>query len=254
MIKAVIFDMGGTLEDIYNTPETRLENAKTLLEYMKRHGITVECDPAEFSEKVIRSYRDYKRFSDENNVELMPFEVWDKYRLRDYPEIDRRILQAISERLTHIWETHFHHRELRPHAVEMLTALQKAGYKLGVISNTPSLVQVLWTLHEYKIFDFFEYVGLSSLHGFKKPDPILFQIAAADLNVQAADCAYVGDTIDKDVNGARAAGYGMTFRIKSYAEEEQRLTGDEPEADYLIKDLSEIVTILEKEKGVKAYE
>ena len=55
MIKAVIFDMGGTLEYLYNTSETRLNNAKTLLAYMKRHGITLDCDLADFSEKDIRA-------------------------------------------------------------------------------------------------------------------------------------------------------------------------------------------------------
>ena len=98
MIKAVIFDMGGTLEYLYNTSETRLNNAKTLLAYMKRHGITLDCDPADFSEKVIRAYEEYKKVSDKRGVELTPFEVWDRYRLRDYPEINRHILQAISER------------------------------------------------------------------------------------------------------------------------------------------------------------
>ena len=123
MIKAVIFDMGGTLEYLYNTSETRLNNAKTLLAYMKRHGITLDCDPADFSEKVIRAYEEYKKVSDKRGVELTPFEVWDRYRLREYPEVDRHILQAISERLTHIWETTFHHRELRPHAKKMLVTV-----------------------------------------------------------------------------------------------------------------------------------
>lgn len=250
MIKAVIFDMGGTLEYLYNTSETRLNNAKTLLAYMKRHGIKLDCDPADFSEKVIRAYEEYKKVSDKRGVELTPFEVWDRYRLREYPEVDRHILQAISERLTHIWETTFHHRELRPHAKKMLVKLKRSGYRLGVISNTPSFVQVFWTLKNYKLIDFFDYVGLSSLHGLKKPDPVLFRIAAADLDVKPEECAYVGDRIDKDVAGARGAGYGMTFRIDpSFLKEQkqgEQKQGGERDADYVIRDLIEIVKILKK--------
>jgi len=93
-------------------------------------------------------------------------------------------------------------------------------------------------------------VGLSSLHGLKKPDPVLFRIAAADLDVKPEECAYVGDRIDKDVAGARSAGYGMTFRIDpSFLKEQnqgEQKQGGELDADYVIRDLIEIVKVLKK--------
>lgn len=251
MIRAVIFDMGGTLEDVYWTEETRLNNGRAILDYLSLHGLPIDADPAEFAVAIHTANLAYKEFSDQHTLELDPFSIWDQYRLRDYP-LDRAKLKAVSERLSHIWETTFYNRLLRPDADETLARLQARGYRLGVISNTPSLVQVHYSLRAYGIIDYFSYIGLSSLHGYKKPNPLLFEIAAADMGVKPEECAYVGDTVSRDVVGPRRAGYGLTFRINSALTKnaDRKLSANAEEADYPIRSLIEIDGILANlEKG-----
>ena len=42
--------------------------------------------------------------------------------------------------------------------------------------------------------------------GIEKPDPAIFQLACAAMNVQPQDCLYVGDQPRIDIEGAAAAG------------------------------------------------
>lgn len=245
MINTVIFDMGGTLEDVQQDDASLLENGHKILEYLNRHGMGINCGIEEFSETIHKNNLRYKAFSDERMVELTPFEIWDRFRLQGF-DIDRDKLRAISEKLSHIWEVTYYRRSLRPHAKELLSLLEQQGYHMGVISNTPSLVQVHYILREYCIADFFSYVGLSSLHGYKKPHRYVFDIAVTDMGTEASKCAYVGDTISRDVVGARQAGFGMTIRINSHLTKrsDSKMTADALDADYLITDLLEIPDVL----------
>lgn len=115
-----------------------------------------------------------------------------------------------------MWEITHYHRALRPHAKEMLEGLKGLGMKLGVISNTASLYQVFDILEEYGIRDYFQDVTLSSVTGYRKPDPNIFQVSLRQVQSRPEHCAYVGDTISRDVIGPIRMGFGATFHIDSY--------------------------------------
>ena len=67
--------------------------------------------------------------------------------------------------------------------------------KLGVISNTASLYQVFDVLKDYGIRDYFQDVTLSSVTGYRKPDPNIFLVSLHQVQSDPASCAYVGDTL-----------------------------------------------------------
>ena len=77
--------------------------------------------------------------------------------------------------------------------------------KLGLISNG-------WSEQQRKKLELenlgkkFQVVVISSEVGMAKPDPRIFQMACAALNVSTSEAAYVGDLYDLDVQGAGAAG------------------------------------------------
>lgn len=120
------------------------------------------------------------------------------------------------------------------------------GIFLGIISNTGCLIQVVEILHEYNIHRFFDCVYLSSVSGFRKPHSGLFLAAANDLDALPEECIYVGDTISKDVLGAKAAGFLASIRINSGLTKESgaELIRNDVEAEYLINDLMEIPEIV----------
>jgi len=243
--------MGGTLEDLNTTPESRLLCGKRILSHLSRHGLTLPYSAGELMDIITPNGEAYRVWSLRTLRELMPYEQWSQWRLKGI-EMDQDILRAVSEDLMFIWETVFYERKLRHDAKEMLAALKKMGYNLGVISNTGSLTQVFYSLERYGIRDYFDTVCLSCISGFRKPHPILFEATARNLDTKPAECVYVGDTLTRDVIGSRRAGYGKCIRIGSFLtapSDAQIEVKDEEkaDADHVVESLSEIVELLRKQ-------
>jgi len=90
-------------------------------------------------------------------------------------------------------------------AATVLHALQNAGFRIAVISNTED-GRVKESLALAHLASHFEFVIDSHLAGCSKPDKAIFQIALDRLRLQPQEVAYVGDSYGYDVIGARRAG------------------------------------------------
>ncbi len=243
-IKAFIFDMGGTLEDVCHKPEENRAIGTALLKYLADQGVALDIDPEEFLLEIEAKSREYRAWGMESLRELTPYEIWSQWYLKEY-DIDDTLLRVIANNIANIWERNYYARMLRPESPALLKALHERGYRLGVISNTGCQTQVIEILHEYGLHQYFSAFCLSSLSGYRKPHAQLFLATAADLGVLPSECVYVGDTISRDVRGARASGYGASVRIQSHltvASDSPYVKIDE-EADYLVKDLLEILDL-----------
>jgi putative hydrolase of the HAD superfamily len=85
-----------------------------------------------------------------------------------------------------------------------LEAARDRGQRLVVVSNWDvSLVGVLRGLELEPLLDA---IVTSAGAGARKPSPVIFDQALALAGVTPADAIHVGDTLDEDVAGARAAG------------------------------------------------
>ncbi|MEA2198622.1 MAG: putative hydrolase of the superfamily [Solirubrobacteraceae bacterium] len=85
-----------------------------------------------------------------------------------------------------------------------LGAARTQGTRLVVVSNWDvSLHEVLAQLELTHLLDG---VVISAEHGAGKPDPSIFNQALAVAGVPAGKAVHVGDSIEADVDGARAAG------------------------------------------------
>lgn len=249
MIETVMFDMGGTLEDVYADEATYRRTAKRLHEMLCACGMDPGMDAGALWDIVFPAFMVYKDESVATGMEKKPEEIWTQYCLKDFPfDMDR--VAAESESLAHMWEVQFYDRRLRPHVKELLDALKSLGLRLGVISNTPSLFQVYDSLNEYGIRPYLDAVVVSSIVGYRKPGKRIFEIALAEMNVSPGSCAYVGDTIARDIIGAKCAGYAKTFQIHSFltdsrdTEQIKRMA----KPDHLITDLFEVYEILKRER------
>jgi putative hydrolase of the HAD superfamily len=85
-----------------------------------------------------------------------------------------------------------------------LMDLRDRGLRLAVVSNWDwSLSDVLGGLGLLALFDA---VITSAEVGAAKPDAAIFEAALGAVGCTAADAVHVGDSVEKDVEGARAAG------------------------------------------------
>jgi putative hydrolase of the HAD superfamily len=94
--------------------------------------------------------------------------------------------------------------ELLPGAREALVDLRTAGRRLGIVSDMDGRLHDV--LAAFDVAALFECIALAPREGVSKQDGALFRVALARAQVAAAATAHVGDSLDSDVAGARAAG------------------------------------------------
>lgn len=245
-IDTVIFDMGGTIENLHYDDKTRVDVAKQTLKCLEDANINLNLSTKEFLPIMLKGHAEYKEWSEETFIELHPTEIWHKWILKDF-DIPIAKVAKISEKLAFLWETVGMVREIRKEAIETLEELKKRGYKLGVISNTQSYTQVFYSLYRYGIRDFFEYVSLSSIEGIRKPDRRIFDKAIKEMNTSPKKAVYIGDTIKKDVIGSKSADFAIAMQVRSSSTDRNDADIDKSiyKPDYLIENLMEIVDILD---------
>ncbi len=244
MVKAVMFDMGGTLEDIYVDEESELAAIRRLDEMLRAAGLAPGVGTEELKRRVDAGWKRYGAYRDSTDVELKPVPIWCDYALSDFG-FPREKLAPMCEEIAHMWEITHYHRTLRPRVKEMLEGLKSLGLKLGVISNTAAMYQVFDSLEEYGIRDCFSDVTLSSVTGLRKPLPDIFRVSMRQLRVKAEECVYVGDTVSRDVIGSKRAGFACAIQICS------KLTGEkdngvrrEFEPDHIIADIYDVLPLV----------
>lgn len=250
-LKALLFDMGGTLDLYRYDRESALASIPELRRLLARAGATqaalVRSDE-ELLGIVEAGGAEYRRFRERNLIELVPEAAW-----RDYFFPCEGGLPALTpelgEELAYLVDTRFYPRSLRPEAPAALEALKRRGLRLGIVSNVLSRGQVPRDLARYGIAGLFDVVLTSADFGRRKPDPAIFLEAAAQIGVEPGDCAYVGDRVSRDVAGARLAGFALAIRIRhDFTEPDKGREAEEregPEPDRRIEALDELLPALD---------
>jgi putative hydrolase of the HAD superfamily len=248
-IRAVFFDMGGTIETFGYTHELRLQATAGVARLLETAGINLDLSAERLYALVSSGLERYKRWSVESMQELPPGQVWAEYILRDL-SFDRARLDHIAEELAFYVETRFYHREMRPEIPAALAAIRAMGLKMGIVSNVNSRRQVPTNLMKYGIRNYFDPIVLSSEYGRRKPDPAIFHHAARLAHVPTSACAYVGDRVVRDIEGARRAGFAVAIQIRHDFHHGEDDSGAAPDA--IIDSMTELLPLLEQEDARRA--
>lgn len=240
-IKAVLFDLGGTLEDLSSTQEEQKACIARVQKLLKRASKGFWIPQEEFYDKLMNGYREYKAWTQATGKEKSPEEIWADDYLKDFPK-ENRLVKAMADRLAELWETEFYTRDVKEGVAAVLERLRQMGCQLGLISNTTSRTVPFMLLERYGIDSYFDCVLLSSVEGVRKPRPEMFAKACSLLGAEPKQCMYVGDQAAKDIAGAAAAGYGAKVLITS----DFTASANGPVPDYRITGLGELISILEK--------
>jgi putative hydrolase of the HAD superfamily len=91
-----------------------------------------------------------------------------------------------------------------PEVPAVLEALRAGGARLAVVSNWD--VSLHDVLERTRLRPLVDAVVISAVLGAAKPDPVIFRAALERLGASAAGAIHVGDSVEHDVAGARAAG------------------------------------------------
>ena len=132
--------------------------------------------------------------------------------------------------------------DLYPDARPCLQALRDDGWRVVVGGNQPAQVQRL--VEELGLA--VDLVISSGGLGAEKPDPRFFSLVAEAAGVDVSDCVHVGDRVDNDVIGARAAGMlPVHVRRGPWGV----LHGDDPTVELQVRSLLELPSLLRSLRG-----
>ncbi|MCD6547642.1 MAG: TIGR02253 family HAD-type hydrolase [Nanoarchaeota archaeon] len=232
MIKAILFDLDNTLLDLYKLKQMAIEAAVAA---MIDAGLKV-------SRKKIISEID--KIYREKGIEYQ--KVFDDLLKRLIGKVDYKILASGISAYRKIKNAHL---DPYPTVIPTLTKLLKKGYKLGIISDAPKLQ--IWTrLCDTKLQHFFDFV-ISAEDTKKKPSTLPFRYALKELKLKPHEVLMVGDSIEKDIIGAKKI--GMKTALARYGKVKEKIVGVkrtkekiDVKPDFVLTKFEDILKIVEK--------
>ena len=234
-IEAILFDMNSTLRRREIHEPTRSAARERMLTLLGKKDASEA-----FWEELEGRYKAYTHWAQENLTQLSEGEMWKRWMLPDVPP---EKIEPLADELTLAWSQRKGRTLPAPGAGETLAELKRRGYRLGVISNTISTLDISHTLTSYGWKDYFEVVTQSSALKSRKPAPDLFLEAARLLNVEPVHCAYVGNRISRDVVGCKRAGYQLGIIIEAPGGPRADEADHTVEPDVIIHSLGELLSI-----------
>ena len=203
-IKALIFDMGGTL---YEPVSDMCSLTRDFLE------VTEAGDGREYTDTIIKTalQEPDEWLSDymiKNNVDVH----WQPQN-EQWIEYDRILLEALgvqNQELVHQYQAKWDEfvESARPQMIEginsILHELRGRGFKMGIASNRFSNPARI--LERDSIIHLFDVVEYTNVPGYRKPSPYMLLRAAEQLGINPHSCAYIGNIVNLDVLAAERAG------------------------------------------------
>ncbi len=195
MIKGVIFDLDGTLYDYGANDVIAMENLCACVR--ERTGIerTEFMQAYDNAKKLIKA-RITKQAAQHNRVLFCQtaLELLGANPLLHVPELYEAYWGCFLEHMVP-WEG----------VVSMLEQLKAAGIKTAICTDMTAHIQYR-KIRQLGLTDWIDCLVTSEEAGEEKPSPLMFRSALKKLNLQPEEAAYVGDSLERDVNGASACG------------------------------------------------
>jgi putative hydrolase of the HAD superfamily len=240
-IEAIFLDVGNTLRIVVKDDKFAAQARQQLAELT---GTQMPADA--FIELLERRYQVLRKQAKEKLIEESEKDMWTKWMLPDFPA---EKIAPLSGKLTRLWRDCDGRRIPREDVTETVIELSRRGYLLGIIANTITETEIPDYLEEYGLTDYFKTVVLSSKVGIRKPNPEIYWEAARRIGVEPSQCVYVGDNPLRDVEGTRAAGYGLFVLFFEPATLAKEPPTKEFEPDYIIHKMKDLLDIFPPRKA-----
>jgi HAD superfamily hydrolase (TIGR01662 family) len=234
-IEAIFLDVGNTMRIVIEDKDFMAQARQQLVEFTG-----AQETPDSFYEKLAERYKDLRKRAKENLIEASEKDMWTKWMLPDFP-VEK--IAPLSGKLTRLWRDCDGRRVPREDVKETVIELRKRGYLLGIIANTITETEIPDYLEAEGLTGYFKTVVLSSKVGIRKPNPEIYWEAARRIGVEPAKCIYVGDNPVRDVEGTRAAGYGMFILFFEPATQAKEPPTGEVKPDHIIHEMRELLDI-----------
>jgi putative hydrolase of the HAD superfamily len=199
VLRAVLFDWGGTLMSDEWSDEIALEGHAAGLAALARDGLP---DAAAFTAYLVEHEAELfpRATDDEIDIAAVMARSFREQGVELTDDDVRLFLRAAQD----VWSSYY---SLDASSHALLEALRARGLKLALVSNTASPQWLLEpVLEQQGLVERVDAIVLSSEVGKRKPHPAIFERALRELGVAAEESLFVGDRLEADVLGASRVG------------------------------------------------
>jgi putative hydrolase of the HAD superfamily len=191
-VKAVLFDLGGTLVHTTEIP-------KVYRRILEAHGIKRSL------QDISHAHRETEEHLDIRELTLLFEEYWIKWNLQILKRLGiKENMRVLAETISNQW-WNYSGIELYPDVKETLQQLKRRSLKIGIVTNglESDYRQILQKVGLLNSFDVI--VGIDTI-GKMKPHRDIFLHTLNRLEVSPSEALFVGDELERDYKGARKAG------------------------------------------------
>jgi len=237
-LRAVLFDLGGTLFTYDALPSARLAVAAEFARLLALGETERQRLAAALRGGIERSLAELLR-----EAFYMHREVATRGFIYAAESLGRCLSQPDANRLADTaFDVMIRGSKLRPSTRETLGELRRRGLHLGAVSNSDE-DQMKLMLELEGVGECFDSTLCSETARSCKPDAGIFLQALRQAGCGSEQAAFVGDTPDHDIGGARAVGMRTVLILESHDLPTRRATSSQ-RADYVIHELPELLDIL----------
>lgn len=235
MINTIFIDLGDTFRVIRKDADYILAAKRRIVELLG-----ADADPTEFYREVIEPrYDRYREWALTFYCEAPEKTLWTRWLAYDYP---REQVEAAAAELTMAYRKTKGERVVTDGGAETVKELYRRGYTLGIVSDLVGVHEVDEWLDRDGLRPYFRTVQQSSVCLIRKPHPAIYYYALEECGSDPAETCYVGDNLDRDIVGAKAAGLGMTVGVQYPGKKPQTVT-DANRPDRFIQHFSQLLEI-----------
>ena len=236
MIKGILFDLNGTLIDIYTT-ESDDQLYRVTTNYLDYYGVKIA--PCELKRRFFELNRMQRQQSEEDFPEFDVAKIFQQI-IGDYHTRPLENTAELARSTAVVFRAAGRYKlECYDGVYEIMRDLKKR-FLLGAVSDGQSLWAVP-ELQSVNLEDFFQTVIVSGDLGYRKPDIRLFKQALDALQLAPQEVIFVGNDMYRDVYGAHAVGMKTVF-FKSNQGDHSYHGAD---ADYIIYNFNELPRAIE---------
>ena len=243
--RAILFDLFDTLVlfDRSRLPEVRVNGRLVRSTAGKLHAafapFAPDLDLTAFADALLWSWQEAERIRSATHREVAAPERLTTLIRRLGLDPDALPPSALETLLTTHMNALSQAMVFPAHHTALLADL-RASHRLAVVSNFDYSPTARLVLEREGVADLFDAVVVSDEVGWRKPHPAIFQAALARLGVGAQEALFVGDRLDLDVAGARAAGMTPVWINR----EDAAAPAGPAAPDFEIRDLDELRRIV----------
>ncbi len=239
-LRAVIFDLGGTLMyERASWHDITAQGDEALTRYLIDQGMELNLStfPIEFRRRLGEYFSQRERDLLETSYTFVLIEL---LKDKGYTNLPDEVVRKALDSLFSITQTNW---VLEEDALPTLKKLERDGYRMGLISNAGDDQDVHQLVRRFGISVYFDFILTSAACSYRKPHPRSFELAIANWYFLPSETVMVGDNLDADIRGAKNAGLYAVWisrRAGSSSEDQPRV-----QPDATVSTLAELPALLD---------